>query len=207
MALPMSLGASQEWSAAVYGPQSQSTIEYLQNQFTNITQPLSAFGKEFVQSSLRAFQQFNNSEAMRFARNVINRLQGNVIVDTIAMLVTAEHFQNALPMMQRFTMACPSVRTAYHRQMCDGYSETYHDHEPGKIREDHYDYRRVMNGIVTFEGEERCATYTTWQEELHEGDQELQFDQQTTVLDGWDHLDVMMVLGQDDPTAKGGGKL
>ena len=45
-------------------------------------------------------------------------------------------------------MAQPDIRSLYHKGHCDGYSDTYVDMEPGLVGEQHYDYRRVMDGVV-----------------------------------------------------------
>jgi hypothetical protein len=205
--MSMSFGAQNEWEAAVYGTPSAKTIDYLRQQYTSISAPLTEFGQRFMASSQEIFNHFNGSQAMQFARNVINRLGGNMPIDKILLMSDVLHFQNAQPVMQRWTMACPAVRTVYHRQQCDGFNESYHDYEPGLVGEEHYDWRRVMNGVVGFEGTERRAVYRTYHEELYEGDAQLTPGEQMVILDGWDSLSVLMALGGADPTSKAGGSL
>ena len=50
--------------------------------------------------------------------------------------------------MKRYIMANPHVREAYQEQRIAGYDGTYKDPFADDTIENHYDYRRVMNGVV-----------------------------------------------------------
>jgi len=102
-------------------------------------------------------------------------------------------------MMQRFIMANPMVRQLYHDQRCDGYSGTYIDVQPDATKEDHYDYKRVMNGIVQQDGD-GTMFYTQYMDQLHHGDKELALAEQVSILDTWEIAEMFIKAG-NDPTS------
>ncbi len=94
----------------------------------------------------------------------------------------------------------------YHEQRCDGYSESYVDRFPGQVGENHYDYRRVMHGMVQ-DDQEHDWKSTFYLDELFEGDRELNFDEQVDILNTWDVVRSYLSKGQDDPTSQFGNML
>jgi hypothetical protein len=77
------------------------------------------------------------------------------------------------------------------------------------VGDDNYDYRRVNQGMVNFDGLEeddgwKCTQYG---EELKPGDIELDILQQIDIKDTWRWEEYLLALGKDDFTDKNGGKL
>jgi hypothetical protein len=103
--------------------------------------------------------------------------------------------------MQRVVMANPVVRQMYTQQRVEGYEGSYIDAYPGTIRDNHYDYQRVMNGLVVFNEKDDWSA-TTYFEELEENDNELNLFEQTDVVDSWKHLEALLKQGKDDPTSR-----
>jgi hypothetical protein len=149
---------------------------------------------------------FNGSEAMRLAQAAINRAGSVFQADTIRDLYQIGELQNAPLVMQRFIMANPVVRDLYHQQRCDGYSDTYLDMEPGAVGLAHYDYRRVITGMV-MEDEEHGWKIVHCLDELKEGDRPLQIEEKDIVLSVWDVVEARIREGKDDPTSPTGGSL
>jgi hypothetical protein len=114
--------------------------------------------------------------------------------------------QNASLTMQRWIMAEPTVRTLFHKQLCDGYSDTYVDMYPGRVGEDHYDYRRVMNGVVV-PHEERGGDATTYMEDLIPDDVELDLNDQIDIISSWQFIQAKVAERNEDPTSKYNGTL
>ena len=106
--------------------------------------------------------------------------------------------------MQRWIMANPDVRKLYHEQRIDGYSDTYEDIHENSIGESHYDYRRVMNGIVVDNDDEEADygwSSVTYFEDLAEEDRELRIDEQYDILSSWHYLQRYLAVGKEDPTS------
>ena len=138
----------------LFPEQSPMNQVYLANQFNSFGQTLTDIGRQFMESTQALYEKVNDSTVIRMAKAAIRNVKGMFHPNDIVSLESVEDLRMASPMMQRYIMAEPTIRALYHKQQCDGYSDTYADVEPGLIKEAHYDYRRVMTGIIVDEKDE-----------------------------------------------------
>ncbi|EKD22572.1 MAG: hypothetical protein ACD_84C00043G0006 [uncultured bacterium] len=207
MAIAVSYGSDAEFNALCYGANKHpSTLQYLENQVSNVSRTLTDAGRSFFSNARQLYDQLNNSEAMRLARAALNKAGSLFQSDRIRDIWDLAEIQNAPLTMQRWIMAQVDVRAAFHEQRCDGYSDTYVDNSPEDIGETHYDYRRVMHGMVMEdpEGDDKTTFYL---DELHEGDRELALDEKISILNTWDVVAELMQYGEFDPTSVWNNKL
>jgi hypothetical protein len=204
--MQLSYGATDAFNAMLYRDTNPETASFLQNQIEAARNLFTNAGQAFVDRAHQAFHHYNSSEALRFARKAVAAVQGAFEVPRIQEYTTLSQIQNASLLMQRWMMANPTVREMYFKQRCDGYSDTYVDMEPARFGDEHYDYRRVMNGIVEFEADGGWKT-TQFFEDLREGDRELILEEQVAITSSWTVMNVLMAMGKDDPTSPVGGKL
>ena len=167
---------------------------------------LSDAGRNFMSRATAAFEHYNGSDALRFARNAIRAVEGAFETPRIRELSTLGELTSANPLMQRWIMANPTVRGLYHSQRVDGYSDSYTDMQPGHVGEDHYDYRRVMDGFMSTD-ESGHAKFTQYVENLVDGDRDLIFEESLDIQHGWSALEYFIALGKEDPTSSTGGSL
>lgn len=178
----------------------EKTMDYLEKASTNA-------GRAFIERSRRVFDSINSSEALRAARAALrtaNSLRDDKNIFNIKNLFD---LQAANGQAQRWLMANPIVRERYHRQLCDGYSDSYIDNTPDDRGEDHYEYRRVMNGVFTRTktGEdEETIEHTRYYEVLLDGDRELDPEEQFAILDLWDLQNRIFDAGLDATSSLGG---
>ncbi len=194
------------FDALAYSQPHASTLRFLTSQFENATSALMNAGQAFVEQARQAFEQISGSHAMRTLRAAGRAIRNAWQLDEIRPMRDIGEFQHALPIMQRWIMAEPTTRKLYHQQRIDGYSDSYVDLEPGRIGEEHYDYRRVMDGILvvqeTDDEEATTWTATTYMEELLPDDVDLELDQQMDILKAWDWLRAHIAQRGDDPTSR-----
>jgi len=192
-------GGLDDFAGMVYGAYHSNTVEFLRQAPAQLSERLNAAGQQFVAAANNVLGTFNLDDAMRKMRAAGRIAAAAFQTNVIRELKTIEELQNPPPCMRHLIMACPEVRTMYFNQTVDGYSEQYVDAEPGLIGHDHYDYRRVMHGIVTEEPEGwRSSEYL---EDTQEGDV-LYFDQQVEVLDTWAVLKLKLAEGKNDPVSR-----
>jgi hypothetical protein len=194
------------FDALAYPAQHQGTVAYLQGQVSQFSSTLMDAGREFMQRSRDAFEHYNGTAAIRFIREVVQSVQGTSPTPYIGMLLELKQMQDASLLMQRWIMANPVARHQYHKQQLDGYSDTYVDVSPKDVGDDHYDYRRVMDGALVFDdkGDWQCKQYL---DQLHEGDRDLLHEEQMDIRQTWTAMDLILQLGKDDPTSASGGSL
>jgi hypothetical protein len=203
-----SFTADDAFNAFIYPEKNAGGLQYLKNQFNNFTGVMTNTAQDFIKKSREQFERFNSSAAIEFARNMVKSVIGTVDVSTdrITTLWEVNHFQCASIPMQRWVMANPEVRELYHRQGCEGYSDTYVDMQPKVKGEEHYDYRRVMDGVMRFDDDKGWFA-KIYVEDLVDGDRDLTHGEKQDVLQTWSKLEYLIAIGKDDPTSPDGGYL
>lgn len=194
-------GGADAFDCLIYNRAHPGTLEFLNYQGSSFQTMLAEPAAAFFGQMENIYQRFNNSAAVRMAQAVARRMSNLLQSDGICVLSDVGQFQYATVVMQRWVMAEPTVRQMFHAQLCDGYSDTYVDAQPGAIGKDHYDYRRVTNGVYVTQPDGTFAA-TTWVEDLHANDSELHMAEKSDILETWSNLRSLLGLGKDDPTSR-----
>jgi hypothetical protein len=188
----------------LYGDTNPQNDYYIQNNLQSFGNTLTDLGKQFMESSKEIYDRINSSSALRMARAAIRSVAGMFNPNTILQIESLEQLRCASPLMQRYIMAEPTLRAAYQRQLVDGYSDTYYDPDPEGIKDTHYYYRMVMDGVgqeIIGEDGESEFIYKFYGHELREDDKELTPDQKFSVLHTWEYIKNCMAH-REDPTNK-----
>lgn len=194
-------GGSLAFNELAYAPRSESTMQYLAESAQMFTQNLTDAGRSFVQMATAKWDQYFGHDAMRAARAAVRGVQTMWDADVIRELTSIAQMQHAPVVMQRYLMADPFIRARYLAQKLDGYSDTYVNKDGNAIGHDHYDYRRLMNGVVQ-DTEDGDWVAWTFFDELVEGDRELEHDEQVILLNSVGNLIRKIREGRDDPTSR-----
>ena len=211
MSINVVYGGDIAFDSLAYGvDQHPANTSYFQRQIESISNTLTDVGQTFFSNAQNLYQQVNNSETMRIARAALRSTVSLFQPNQILSIFDIHKMQNAPVVMQRWIMANPEARTLYHKQQIDGFSDTYRDVSPGIVGEQHYDYRRVMNGIVQDdtdpEGNDTwCVKY--YPDELYEGDKELVHDERVDILSTYEILEAFLAIGKKDPTSQYDGMM
>ncbi len=205
-------GGALTFNALAYCRPHPGTLQFLAAQRENTSRFLNEAGERFFAGAQDLYERFNSSHAVRAVRAAGRALSNLWQLDEIRPLVDIGELQNAPPTMQRWIMAEPEVRRLYHQQRIDGYSHTYQDMQPGAIGEEHYDYRRVMDGMVVVdevadEDGEYGWTATTYLEELLPDDNDLDIVEQVDITDTWQNAVAYIRRRKEDPTDRFGAEI
>lgn len=194
-------GGYDAFDALVYGNQSQGNIDYFQSQIALLPtiKTVGEIGRSFLNNAVNTYERFNGSEAMRLFRAAKAQAATLFQPEIIKSLWDITNFQTASLTMQRWVMANTVVRTMYHEQRCDGYSDTYVDVDPGKIGKDHYDWRRVMDGVVVNTDDSWEANF--YIEDIRQGDRLLDSAEKADILTTWQIAEMFMSAADRDPTS------
>lgn len=191
------------FDAILYPETHIANRNYFQNQVSNFGNTLNDFGRNFMEAARNVYEQINSSEAMHLARVAIRAAKGVFNPNQILEFRDLVDFHAATPTMQRWVMASPCVRDLYHQQRCDGYADSYNDIQPGIIGEQHYDYRRVMDGVIQETGDDGWMV-KFYPDELREGENELDHHQKVAILRTWDIAEMFIKRGEDITNPYGG---
>lgn len=193
-------GGADTFDALTYGQPHPGTLQFLENQFYGNTAQLTEASQRFMDSARGAFERFSSSSAIRMAkaaRRAVGSLWEN---DDIRALTTIEELQWAKLPMQRWIMANPYVRKRFHQQTIEGYEGSFVDSYPDEIGEGHYDYHRVMDGVLVEEEDGWSAT--TYFDELLPDDVDLTIEEQEDILTTWQAVTAHIRAGGEDPTSR-----
>lgn len=188
------------FDAILFPEQSPMNFQYIQNQLTNFSNTLTDIGRSFVEQSREIFEKINDSNAVRLAKAAVRMAKGMFHPNMIIPLETVEDLRAAQPMMQRYIMAETTLRSQYHKQLVDGFSETYADVDPGLVGDKHYDWRRVMDGVVVdttdSEGEDSWVA-VQYYDELRGDDRELDMVEKVSILHTWEAVRAALFAERD----------
>lgn len=191
------------FNAIAFPEQNPVNRLYIENQLNNFSNTLLDAGRQFLETSKDIYQQINDNEVVRSAKAALRMARGVYHSNTIQELYSLEELRSAQLTMQRYIMAEPNIRAAYHKQRCDGYSDTYIDVQPNHIKHDHYDYCRVMDGmvrdVVDDDSEDTWVVNTYAQDAVGNDTDELSFDEKTDIIYTWE-LAKMFMEANEDPT-------
>jgi hypothetical protein len=189
----------ESFNFVMYPEKHPETIAYLQREATKFYHELTDIGKSFIDQSKRAFEAINNSETMRAAKAVIRKVANLFHPNSVYFISNLDDIRFAQSRMQHFIMAEPSIRQAYLEKRCDGYSDSYIDPFPEKIKEDHYTYRRATDGLFV-ETSDGGLKSTTWFEDLLPGDRNLTLQEKCDIVNTWSIVNMFVSNGLD-PTS------
>lgn len=203
------IGGRREVERLAFGEIHPNTYNFIQQQLDVPSQLLTDAGRQFFANAGQIFEQFNGLEAQRLARAAVRKVEALFQPNIIQPLTELVDLQHASLTMQRWIMAQPDIRHAYHQQRLDGFADTYVDMNPGVVGDQHYDYRRVMHGVVQPVEDENADhdwKVQVFFDELHEGERDLTLEERVDVLTTWDAVRAHLKRGEDDPTSPFGGK-
>lgn len=204
MALSMS-GSDADFDALVYGQPHPGTLNFIQSTLQNATQHVSEASQQFFQRAHQAYDYFHGHEAVRRSRAALRRAGALFVPDDIRELETLGQIQAAQDRMRRYIMADPYIRGQYQAQRIEGYSDKYMDVQPEAIGEDHYDYQRLMDGLVREDDEGRM--YYVVHYGIDDGDQMLSHEEQLDILNTQARVRYYIKKGKEDPTSIWGALL
>ena len=195
------------FTAALFGEPQRGLVEYIGYRYDQASQYLSDRARQWMSEARGMFQKADYEDLLRTTRAMRRNIEGAFRDDVIRPMWGIGEFQTAGPVMQRWIMASPDVRELYHQNGCDGYSGSYYDRYPGVVGEGHYDYRRVMDGVVVIQ-DDGAWHADSYIETLADNDRDLLPDEQHDILSSvWKQAKRFIVAGEDDPTSKWNGSL
>lgn len=208
--VPLEIGGNALFNALAYSPPNQQTVQFIEQRLmeklSSFGSMVTDFGKSFMDKSLKAFNDFHGSDALRAAQAAMRKAGTYFQSNTIRPLRNIEELQTAPEKMQRYLMADIETRELFHAQRIDGYSGTYVDMHPNDIGRGHYDYRRVVEGML-LDDDENDFKVSYFFEDPVEGDIELNHEQKVDVLNAWDLMRQYREATRDDGTSIFGNKI
>ncbi len=183
-----------EDTRALFGRTHPATAEWLSNSVSRYAQNLGGQATHFVDDIYSRFKEINSITITNRVENFRNRLNSLWQVDAIRPLTNINDIQQAPQSMHRWVMAHPQIRRSWNREGCSGFDGKYVDVRPGGAGVEHYDYRRVMHGVVVEE------KYQNFHEPILDERDLLTILEKNNILNTWRVIDGLLGEGNTDPT-------
>lgn len=180
------------------------TTNWLSQRNEGIIQSVGAHAREFFTQAQSMFTMISQSDATMLLRNLQAKNENTWAFNIVA-IPDLVGLQTANPYMQRWIMAQPDLRQRYLNQEVEGYGDSYVNQHGDVWGDRHFDYRRVMDGIVTHD--EDSFKYTQYYEAMGEHDRDLTLFEKIDILRTWNLVQHHLDAGEDDPTSVTGAKL
>lgn len=194
--------------AISYGPPRKAR-EYMNRKVEKFLSVVREGSGEFI-SELRArYDDIRSGETARKLSALTRRLKSVWETNEVRRLVTLNEMRQAPPVMRRWVMANPKIRKLYHNHGCSGYGDQYVDDSPGKVKNDHYDFRRVTNELYYHDREENTVEFNRHYESVSEEIKMLMsFMNKVSIIDTWRHMEDHLISGSNqDPVSQWNGLL
>lgn len=196
------------FQALAYGAPRSEDRDYLRDHIEAAASRLGRTASAFVDRARERFESFDLRALDRKLDAVKRKVRHAFDSDDIGPMTRIGEFQNAGINKQRWLMANVKARRLAHADRMYGWRDSYVDMEPGRVGEQHRDYRQVVNGIArTDEHGHRFIEqfFDVYDEDRRE---ELKFGDQTMIMDCmWENLEAIIAEGKDDPSDPSNGSL
>jgi hypothetical protein len=202
-------GGNGAFDALLYRQENPLNQLYIEAQLDRVNATLTDSGRAFMAASRELYDQLYNNEAVQLARSALRSAKSLFAPNKVIYLDELEQLQAASPLMMRWVMSQPDLRTLHHQQRCHGYGELYTtDFSPNEVGEADYNWRRVMDGVVVVDTEDEQTGWYSRQyvEDLLPGDRTLDAFEKLDIVGTWDIVRMAIAAG-DDPSNPSGGSL
>ena len=194
-------------NAAMFGGDSSAIDDYISRQSSQFDQANPHLANnEVFQYAREMDNKFRSVELRSMIEEAINSTRVEARPDVVSILANLAELRQAMPVMQEYIMANPVIRKLYHRNLCDGFSDTYVDRQPKAIGWGHRPYEVVQDGVVEFieDGYEIVSSSEAWKD----ADREVITQSQRNMIKAtWRVAEEEVRKGENDPTNKYGGSL
>lgn len=194
--------------AVMGGSPTQDALQYFNQSYNNVVAAAQSIGNAAVQQiyqvAANAYQHIMDTRPWEIAEAVIRQTSAIFDPNAIRPCLTIADLQTAKPIMQRWIMACPEIRTMYHNGQLEGYNGSYEDPQPNLVGADQYEYRRATSGMIAqtnSDNDEQGWSATTYFEKLLEGDQPLTHLEKVDIGITWAACMAHIRTQQYDPTS------
>lgn len=184
-----------------------SVKQWLMQKTSAVQGALSNTGQAFFNRAREMYQMVSETQALQMLRNLRGKSDSVWTSNHIQCLHTLAQLQTAGPIMQRWVMAQPDIRERYLNQTLEGYGESYTNYHGDAVGEHHFDYRRVMHGVVEVLDGERDFRIRHYFDYMGEEERDLTLHERLDILNTWDWVKHYLDEGGEDPTSPYGAQL
>jgi hypothetical protein len=190
------------------GRPDDATRQWFAERAEMVQQNLSNTSRAFFDRARSLYQTISESQALQMLRNLRTKSDNVWSGNVIEPLRTLEALQTASPVMQRMIMAQPDLRRRYLNQEVEAYGDSYTNYHGDTWGPTHFDYRRVMDGVLDLQDDEKIGyVIRHYVDYMEVDDRVLSLHEKIDILNTWDVVKQLLEEGGEDPTSPVGNQL
>ena len=197
----MNVSSTDYFDTMLYGPRDNATSDMFRGAAASLANIIPQQYSDMLQTIQQRVEYVNSDRLRDLGASLVARVGSLWKGDSIRALENEHDLACAPISMQRWIMAQPTVRKVYHKQKCDGYSDTYVDIHPGVVGNDHVDYRNVVHGVImdTDEYDDYVTVYHSDMDQ--DGYADLTMANKADILTTWKEVECAIKRNNVDPTS------
>lgn len=190
---------------AAGGHLNNETVQWVNERATALRSTISSTASSFFDQARTVHQMISSSDAVQALRNLTAKVTDLWSSNQIGRMGSLEALQTANPINQRWIMANTNVREMYLANSIEGYHGSYVNLHGLGVDDEHYDFRRVMDGLIT--PTVNRTEVKQYHEILKEGDVHLSLHEKVDIINNWNLVNTHLDAGELDPTSPIGNHL
>lgn len=181
------------------------TTNWIQDRTQALMSTVSATTSNWLNKARSFYQTITESDAVQALRNLTAKADVSWKGNNIHFCNNLDLIQTANPVMQRYIMAEPRLRDMYLNQTVEGYAGSYENYHGDAIGINHYDYRRVTDGMLLVKDDH--FEWNDFYENVPDNDKELTMFEKVDVIRTWNLVNIALDENEMDPTSPIGNLL
>ena len=182
-----------------------STTNWIQDRTQALMSTVSATTAGWFNKARTFYQTISETDAVQALRNLTAKSDLSWKGNNVHLCTSIEQIQASNPVLQRYLMAEPNLRQLYLNQSCEGFAGVYNNVHGNAIGVNHYDYRRVTDGMLMVTESE--IEWNDFYELIPDNDKELELYEKADMIRNWNLVNIALDANEMDPSSPIGNLL
>lgn len=182
-----------------------TTTNWIQDRTQALMSTVSATTAGWFNKARTFYQTITETDAVQALRNLTAKADLSWKGNNVHLCTSIEQIQASNPVLQRYLMAEPNLRQLFLNQSCEGFAGVYNNVHGNAIGVNHYDYRRVTDGMLMVT--ESQVEWNDFYENIPDNDKELELYEKADMIRNWNLVNIALDANEMDPSSPIGNLL
>lgn len=182
-----------------------STMSWMHDRTQALMSTVSATTANWFNKAKTFYQTITETDANQALRNLTAKVDMSWKGNNIFLCQNIQQIQSSNLVQQRYLMAEPNLRQLFLDQSCEGFAGSYVNLHGNAVGVNHYDYRRVTDGILLVN--ETGVEWNDFYEAIPDNDKELEMYEKADMIRNWNLVNIALDANEMDPSSPIGNLL
>lgn len=182
-----------------------STMNWMHDRTQALMSTVSATTASWFNKAKTFYHTITETDANQALRNLTAKSDLSWKGNNVYLCRNIQDIQASNPVQQRYLMAEPNLRQRFFDQSCEGFAATYNNVHGNAIGVNHYDYRRVTDGMLMVKDDH--IEWNDFYEAIPDNDKELEMYEKADMIRNWNLVNIALDANEMDPSSPIGNLL